>query len=126
MKNIRLNYFIKVITVILLGVLSRKISVIPLFVGDILYAVMIYFGVRMLNPKTHNSTSLMVSLLLCFAIEFFQLYQSEWIVEIRRTFLGHYILGQGFLWSDLAAYSVGVLLALFLDKKFSAQNHLSY
>src|SRR4051812_41583247 len=121
MKNQSRNYFFRVVIVILLGILSRKISIIPLGVGDVLYAVMIYFIVRMLNPKTIKTTSAIIGMALCFAIECFQLYQASWIVEIRRTFLGHYILGQGFLWSDLLAYSIGVLIALILDKKFFGQ-----
>ena len=27
---------------------------------------------------------------------------------IRSTFLGHMLLGQGFLWSDLLAYTIGI------------------
>ena len=37
MKNVRLYYFISILLILILGILSRKISGIPLFIGDILY-----------------------------------------------------------------------------------------
>ena len=48
MKNNRLNYFILILLVMILGIISRKISNIPLFIGDVLYAVLIYLGLRFL------------------------------------------------------------------------------
>ena len=126
MKSQNWNYFLKVVIVVFLGIMSRKITILPLSIGDVLYAVMIYLGVRMLKTKFDQTISAIIASSICFLIEFSQLYQAVWIIEVRRTFLGHYILGQGFLGSDLAAYSAGVLVALFLDEKFSAQNRLSF
>ncbi len=118
MKNERLKYFILFLLVLILGILSRKINGIPLFIGDILYAVLIYFGFRFLIMDSKKSTSLLFSLLFCFGIEFLQLVQIEWLIAIRKTTLGHYILGQGFLWSDLLFYVIGNLTAFLIDWKF--------
>ena len=49
-------------------------------------------------------------------IEFSQLYQENWIIEIRNTTLGHLVLGQGFLWSDLLAYTFGSIICYILEK----------
>lgn len=114
MKNFK--YPILVLLIIILGILSRKISIIPLFVGDLLYAMMIYFIVRFFFNKNDLLKSAIIALLICFSIEFLQLYQANWIIEIRKTTFGHYILGQGFLWSDLAAYFAGVLISYSIDK----------
>ncbi len=50
-----------------------------------------------------------------------QLYHAEWIDSIRATTLGGLVLGYGFLWSDLVAYTIGVgigfLFELILWKK---------
>ena len=118
MKSNRLNYFILILFVIILGILSRKISVIPLFIGDVLYAVLIYFGLRFLfiHLKTHKT--FLLSLLFCFSIETLQLAQMDWLIGLRKTTLGHYILGQGFLWLDLLCYIIGGLLAYIIDKLF--------
>ena len=125
MKNNRLNYFTLIILVMILGIVSRKISNIPLFIGDVLYAVLIYFGFRFLIVKSEKSTSLLFFLLFCFGIEFLQLVQIDWLIAIRKTTLGHYILGQGFLWLDLLCYVIGTLLAFLIDWKFVKTQNLN-
>uniref|UniRef100_UPI0040474712 ribosomal maturation YjgA family protein n=3 Tax=Flavobacterium TaxID=237 RepID=UPI0040474712 len=91
---------------------------IPLIIGDVLYAVLIYFGFRFLFIESKKSTSLLFSLLFCFGIEILQLVQLNWLITIRKTTLGHYILGQGFLWLDLFCYVIGSLAAYYFDKLF--------
>ena len=51
-------------------------------------------------------------------MEFSQLYQASWIVEVRSYRLGHLALGSSFHWPDLAAYSVGALLGALLEISF--------
>lgn len=118
MKSNRLNYFILILLVLILGILSRKISGFPLFIGDILYAVLIYFGFRFLIMDSKKSTSHLLSLLFCFGIEILQLIKIDWLIAIRKNTLGHYILGEGFLWLDLLCYVMGTLMAYYLDKLF--------
>ena len=117
MKSNRQNYFIIILFVLILGILSRKISDIPLFIGDVLYAVLIYFGLRFLfiHLKTHKT--FLLGLLFCFSIEILQLVQFDGLTAIRKTTLGHYILGQGFLWLDLLCYIFGTLIAFLIDWK---------
>lgn len=113
----RIYYFILSCLVIILGLLSRKLNFIPLFVGDILYAVMIYFIVGFFLVKSNTKNIAIISILICYTIEFSQLYQANWIVEIRNTTFGHLVLGQGFLWSDLLAYTFGIIIAYFIEIK---------
>ncbi|WP_349655092.1 DUF2809 domain-containing protein [Neobacillus sp. YX16] len=51
-----------------------------------------------------------------FSIEFSQLYQEEWINQIRGTLLGALILGKGFLTVDLIRYTTGIAIASSLDR----------
>ena len=125
MKGNRLNYFILILFVLILGILSRKISNIPLFIGDVLYAVLIYFGIRFLIMNSKKSTSFLLGLLFCFSIEILQLVQIDWLIAIRKTTLGHYILGEGFLWSDLLCYIIGTLVAFLIDWKFIKTQNLN-
>jgi len=118
----RIQYLILTIIVITLGILSRKIGAVPTFFGDALYAVMVYFGLRMLFNNLGLEKTAILALVFCFCIEFLQLYNAEWMLEIRRTTAGHYVLGQGFLWSDLGLYSIGVLLAFTVDSKLCNQD----
>ena len=115
MFKTRLPYIVSFIVVIALGLLSRKLSFIPLWVGDVLWALMVYFMVRALWIQASLKQVMLASLLFCFAIEFSQLYQAEWINNLRRTIPGRLILGQGFLWGDLLAYVAGVGLGYSLD-----------
>jgi hypothetical protein len=125
MKNNRVNYFILILLVLILGILSRKISGIPLFIGDVLYAVLIYFGFRFLIMDSRKTTSLLLSLLFCFGIEILQLVQIDWLLAIRKTTLGHYILGEGFLWLDLLCYIMGTLMAFLIDEKLIKTQNLN-
>ena len=115
MKKKRFRYLLIIVCVILLGILSRQFHFIPLYVGDVLYAVMIYFIVRLFSIRTRLLRSAVISLLICFFVELLQLYRATWIVELRNTPLGHYALGQGFRWSDLIAYAAGVAIAFLSD-----------
>ena len=128
LKNNRFSYFIIIVSVIILGILSRKIEGIPTFFGDTLYAVMIYFGMRLLFINNNFVMTILLALVFCFCIEFLQLYRAEWLLAIRRTTLGHYALGQGFLWSDLGYYTLGITIAFLIDfnlvKKINGTNRL--
>ena len=122
LKNTRLSFLFLIIAAIILGILSRKIDGVPTFFGDILYAVMVYFGLRMLFINNSSKITSVLALVVCFCIEFLQLYRAEWILAIRRTTLGHYVLGQGFLWSDLGYYSIGIMIAYLMDFNFIKRN----
>ena len=112
----RFIYFILALLTIVLGIASRKIVGIPLFVGDILYAVLVYFGFRWLLVKSKAPWQIGLPLLFCFAIEIQQLSTAAALVAIRETTLGHYVLGQGFLWSDWLCYTMGIGLGYVIDQ----------
>lgn len=116
LKNSRTLYFLLLIFIIFLGIISRKTDFIPLCFGDFLYAVMIYILTRIFLIKHKPIRIAIFSLLTCYSIEFFQLYQADWIIAIRKTLLGRYVLGQGFLWTDLIAYTFGVAIAFIIEK----------
>ena len=123
MNKTRINYFLIFLTIIFLGVLSRKIPFIPLWIGDFLYALMIYFLVRIFFPSKKFWLVILLSLFICYGIEFLQLYQGNWIVELRKTLFGRYVLGQGFLWSDILAYTFGISLTFIIEKSFLKYYH---
>lgn len=77
---------------------------------------MIYFLIRIFLFNKKASIVLLFSLVSCYAIELLQLYQAEWIIDLRKTLFGKYVLGQGFLWSDLLAYTIGIIFIYLLEK----------
>ncbi|MED0940586.1 DUF2809 domain-containing protein [Bacillus cereus] len=112
-KRNRLLYALFTIFVIILGLSSRKLAfalphLLNEYLGDALWALMIFTGFGFLFPKIETKKLAFISLLFCYGIEVSQLYHAEWIDSIRATTLGGLVLGYGFLWSDLVAYTIGV------------------
>ncbi|WP_404330387.1 DUF2809 domain-containing protein [Mesobacillus maritimus] len=116
----RIFYFAAVVLSILLGLASRRYGeFLPVFVadnaGDMLWAMMVYFGLRFLLVHKRPTHSIWLSIIFCYGIELSQLYQAEWINFIRSTALGALVLGKGFLMVDLVRYTVGIIIATLLD-----------
>ncbi|MEK4468970.1 MULTISPECIES: DUF2809 domain-containing protein [Bacillus] len=112
-KRNRLLYAVFTIVVIILGLSSRKFAfalpdLLNEYLGDALWALMIFTGFGFLFPKIEMKKLAFISLIFCYGIEISQLYHAEWIDSIRATTLGGLVLGYGFLWSDLVAYTIGV------------------
>ena len=118
MKRKRLYYFIILLLIIFLGIFSREFAEIPVCTGDFLYAVMMYVFIKILLIDKKPTQILIFSLLICYTIEFSQLYQADWINALRQTLFGRYVLGQGFLWSDIMAYTFGGFTAFLIDRLF--------
>ena len=51
-----------------------------------------------------------------FLTETSQTMSIEWLNHLRGTRIGALLLGRGFLWSDLGAYSAGAVIAWALDR----------
>lgn len=126
MKRRHLIYIFLVISTIVIGLLSRA-DFIPIliypYLGDVLYALMVFFLLGLLFPSMHSIKLSLFAIIICFLIEVSQLYQADWINAIRNTLLGGLFLGYGFLWSDLISYLIGGLLGfsieLFLINKYA-------
>ncbi|GAA0714736.1 hypothetical protein GCM10008904_30730 [Paraclostridium ghonii] len=81
-----------------------------------MWAMMVYFGFRFLNPKLKIIKTLILAIIFSFSIEISQLYQADWINNIRSTTIGGLILGHGFLFEDLISYLIGIILGAIINK----------
>lgn len=79
--------------------------------GDIIWAGMFLFLLRIFFTKTTLWKLVLFNYLLGVADECSQLITAPWFVAIRQTKLGKLMLGVGFVWSDLMCYAIGTLLA---------------
>lgn len=118
--KIRIKYLVVTMFTMIMGLLSRKyMNIFPKaiapFVGDMLWAMMVYFGLRFLIPKLKLTKTLILAIVFSFSIETSQLYQADWINNIRATTLGGLVLGHGFLFEDLISYSLGIVMGCLLD-----------
>lgn len=112
----RLKRLSTVFIIIILGLASRQIHWVPLYFGDVLYGAMMFFIVWSLCIDLSLKKIALASLTMTYLIEFSQLYQAEWIKNLRSTTMGRLVLGQGFLWSDILAYAGGIIVSLALIK----------
>jgi len=116
----RKSYFFLIVFTVFLGLSSRKFSIlfpeiINQYLGDALWALMVYWLFRFIKPSLTFLNTSLFALLFSYSIEISQLYHANWIDSIRKTTLGGLILGFGFLWSDILAYSIGVFIGFLLD-----------
>ena len=105
---------IGIIVLIPLGLYSRHLKWIPEETGDALWAMMVFCLWRIILVKQSLRLVAIISLTHSFLVELSQILRWSWLVSFRSTFIGHMMLGQGFLWTDLLAYSIGILLIFCL------------
>lgn len=115
-----LKYLLLILTVMLLGLSSRRLALylpnwLNLWLGDALWALMVYFMTAFLLRKSKISRVALGAVFFSFAVEFSQLYHPQWLDALRQTRLGGLILGYGFLWSDLVAYTMGIGVGMLLE-----------
>jgi hypothetical protein len=116
----RAVYVLAFVVTILLGLASRRYhgAISELFgkyPGDALWAAMVFFGWGALRPRASTRSVALLALATCLVVEAMKLYQAPWIVGIRHTTLGHLIFGHVFSVENLAAYAVGVVVALSVE-----------
>lgn len=121
MKRNRVYYFVYIISTILLGLMARHYSnllptYINLVLGDILWALMVYWIVGFLWIDLRIEKLAVLSLSISFLVEISQLCQADWLNAIRANRLGGLILGKGFLWSDCVAYVFGIAIGTTIEK----------
>jgi len=114
----RLHYLGLIFFTIIVGLFSRtKYLPYPdfMWVGDLLYGLLIFFIIGFLYPNRSKFGIGVLAFIFCCLIEFSQLYQADWILLLRETKIGSLVLGHTFLWSDLLAYTVGVIFGIFIE-----------
>ncbi|WP_206619106.1 ribosomal maturation YjgA family protein [Flavobacterium cerinum] len=99
-------------------------NIVNLYLGDMLYAFMVYYIVSCIAINKNLILRSMIALLFCYCIEISQLYQAGWINEIRQTIPGKLILGSGFLWSDLLACFLGILAVVLVDNLWFSRHKI--
>jgi hypothetical protein len=85
-------------------------------IGDALWAVMLTWWVSALVPRLALGARAAVAFGSCCAIELSQLVHAPGLDTVRQTTLGHLVLGSGFDPRDFAAYALGVLAAVLIER----------
>lgn len=121
----RIIYGLLTTGVLLLGLASRRffgeMPFVKTYVGDALWALMVFFGIAMLFNRWSTKAVALATLLFSFSIEISQLYHAPWIDSLRATRLGGLVLGFSFVWTDLLCYSVGVIIGIITEAYLSSR-----
>jgi hypothetical protein len=113
-------YLALLLVTIALGLATRRLpsafpELIARFGGDALWATMMFWLAALVRRAAATKHLAFCALAICYAVEISQLYRAPWIDDLRSTGVGALVLGQGFLWTDLVSYAVGVAIAAALD-----------
>ena len=116
----RLAAFFFMVLAAVLGLATRKtglnaVPVIGTYGGDVAWAMAAYALVRMCAPKARIDTVMLIAGIMALGVELSQLIDAQWINDLRQNAFVALIIGKGFLWSDLGAYIVGVLIAALIN-----------
>ena len=124
-NKIRLFSLAVVLIVIPLGLLARShradadpttpIGFLATYAGDTLWPIMFYFAARFCFPAARAVSLLGIILAFTLALEFSQLWKPPLLVYLRSKPGIGFVLGNSFIWSDVACCTVGSLLAMMVD-----------
>ncbi len=87
------------------------------YAGDFLWAMLVFFLYALLL-RLSTKFCFCAALITAYLIEISQLFHPAWLDALRSIRLFGLLLGFGFLWSDVLAYTLGVALAAALDQYF--------
>jgi len=88
-------------------------------VGDALWAMMMAWWVGALTPQTATISRAAIALAICFAVELSQLVHTPALDSARQSTIGHLVLGSGFDPGDFVSYTLGVVVAVLIERGLS-------
>ena len=86
--------------------------------GDFLIVIFLYCLVRTFTSFKPLWTALS-SLIFAYLIEMTQYYHGVRLLGLEDVKLARVIIGTNFSWSDIGAYTAGILFVLLLEIKFN-------
>ena len=119
MLKFQLKYFILAIILFIIEVLIALFAhdnFIRPFVGDVLVVILIYCFIKSFLNSPVVITAIAV-LICAYLIEVLQHFKIVEILGLQNSNLARIVIGTSFEWTDLLAYTLGIGMVIFLDKK---------
>jgi len=119
MLQIQKPYFVITLILLLTEILIALFvhdSIIRPFGGDFLIVILIYCLVRSFTRFGTEKIAFGV-LIFSFSIEILQYFQIVRILGLGNSTLARIIIGTNFAWSDMVAYTSGILFVLLVENK---------
>ena len=83
----------------------------------------LFWLLTLVRPTGDRRQLAAIAFAIAVAVETSQRYHVPWLDALRASTLGALVLGQGFLWSDIVCYAVGVMLAAVVDGILAGRRH---
>ena len=119
MTKFSLPYFILAIifftTEVLIAAFMHDAFIRPTF-GDFLVVILMYCGLRSVLQANYRYVAI-ATLLTAYAIEIAQYFHLIVHVGLQHSTLAKCILGCGFSWGDMLAYTLGVALIWMIESR---------
>ncbi len=103
---------------VLIALFARDRLVRP-YVGDFLVVMLLYCAVRAVLNLSPVKTAIGV-LLFAYLIETLQYFKIVEVLGLQNNTLAKTVIGYGFEWLDMLAYTLGVITILLIEKKKSS------
>lgn len=104
---------------VLIATVFKNTILRPVF-GDFLVVILLFSFVKAFTNWNSKKVAIGV-LLFAFTIEFGQYIHILDLLGIEKNTLTALIFGASFDWLDLLAYTLGVIAALWIDRKISSE-----
>lgn len=87
------------------------------YVGDYLVVMLIYCSIK--SGLNASATKVAIgALLFSYLIEVLQFFQLVKWLGLEKNVIAQTVIGYGFSWWDLLAYTLGTITVVMLDKKY--------
>jgi hypothetical protein len=87
-----------------------------LYFGDYLWAMLLFFIFALTLQNMSTFKVAITTLLFTYIIEISQLFHPQWLEYLRSIKLCALVLGYGFLWSDIVAYTLGISTGALVER----------
>ena len=87
-----------------------------LYFGDYLWAMLLFFVFALVLRNMSTFKVAITTLLFTYIIEISQLFHPQWLDYLRSMKLCALVLGYGFLWSDIVAYTLGISTGALVER----------
>ncbi len=85
------------------------------YVGDVLVVILVYALVRAFFKYSIITTAMGV-LIFAFGVEILQYFKIVEVLGLGSSAIARTIIGTTFVWEDLIAYSVGIVILICLER----------
>ena len=103
------------VTEILIAIFAHDPIIRP-YVGDVLVVMLIYCAVKAFLNTPVVATAIWV-LIFSYVIETLQYFHLVKLLGLQHSSLAKTVIGTDFAWTDILAYTIGIAIVLFAEKK---------